>query len=155
MPDNKTLSSEFAAKEELKKYMKRVMPFVQTTREKLEKLGAKALALTLEFDEAQVLKNNSIYLANTLDVEEVLVKYTDEEGATEKMKDCCPGVPFVVFSTKPGVRIEFVNPISHNGLFSQYFSVSDGDGVAKIAARLAKDVRGIKSKLALNRHRRS
>lgn len=48
--------------------MKRVMPFVQTTREKLEQLGAKALALTLEFDEAEVLKNNSIYLANTLDV---------------------------------------------------------------------------------------
>lgn len=57
-----------ASKEELKKYMKRVMPFVQTTREKLEQLGARALALTLEFDEAEVLKNNSIYLANTLDV---------------------------------------------------------------------------------------
>lgn len=126
------------------------MPFVQTTREKLEKLGPQALALTLEFDEAQILKNNSIYLANTLDVEEVFVKYTDEEGATEKMKDCCPGVPFVLFSTKPGVRVEFVNPIPHNGLFSQYFTISDGDVVGKISARLAKDIKGIKSELQCN-----
>lgn len=48
--------------------MKRVMPFVQATREKVEQLGVKALALTLEFDEAEVLRNNSAYLANTLDV---------------------------------------------------------------------------------------
>lgn len=147
LPDNKTLSSEFATKDDLKKYMKRVMPFVQTTREKLEKFGAQALALTLEFDEAEVLRNNSVYLANTLDVEDVVVKYTDEEGATEKMKECCPGVPFVVFSTKPGVKVEFVNPIPHNGLFSEYFSISDGDSVGKVAARLAKGIRGIKSKV--------
>lgn len=48
--------------------MKRVMPFVQATREKVDQLGLKALALTLEFDEAEILRNNSIYLANTLDV---------------------------------------------------------------------------------------
>lgn len=48
--------------------MKRVMPFVQVTREKLEQLGPRALTLTLEFNEAEVLKNNSICLANTLDV---------------------------------------------------------------------------------------
>lgn len=48
--------------------MKRVMPFVQATREKVEQLGVKALALTLEFNEAEVLKDNSAYLANTLDV---------------------------------------------------------------------------------------
>lgn len=68
LPDNKTLSVELSKKPELQKYMKRVMPFVQATREKLQKLGSKALAVTLEFNEAEVLKNNSIYLANTLDV---------------------------------------------------------------------------------------
>lgn len=68
LPDNKSLATEFANKADLKKYMKRVMPFVQTTREKLERFGPKALAVTLEFDEAQVLKDNSAYLANTLDV---------------------------------------------------------------------------------------
>lgn len=72
LPDNKALSSEFAKIDELKKYMKRVMPFVQTTREKVDQIGIKALALTLEFDEAEVLKNNSAYLANTLNVSIVL-----------------------------------------------------------------------------------
>lgn len=48
--------------------MKRVMPFVQATREKVDQYGLKALALTLEFDETEVLRKNSIYLANTLDV---------------------------------------------------------------------------------------
>ncbi|XP_050299958.1 leucine--tRNA ligase, cytoplasmic [Anthonomus grandis grandis] len=101
LPDNKTLSSEFAKKEELKKYMKRVMPFVQATREKVQQLGLKALALTLEFDEAKILSDNSIYLANTLDVDEVFIKFTDDPEATDKMKECCPGSPFVVFSIKP------------------------------------------------------
>lgn len=44
------------------------MPFVQATKEKLEKLGPQALALTLVFNELEVLKQNSIYLTNTLDV---------------------------------------------------------------------------------------
>ncbi|KAJ8930116.1 hypothetical protein NQ314_017127 [Rhamnusium bicolor] len=111
LPDNKTLSSEFAKMEELKK--------------KVEKLGVKALALTLEFDEVEILRNNSVYLANTLDVDEVIIKYTDDEQATEKMKECCPGAPFVLFSTKPGIKIEFVNPLPHNGLFSTTIIISD------------------------------
>lgn len=52
------------------------MPFVQTTREKVEQLGVKALALTLEFDEAEVLKKNSAYLANTLDVSTFINNYS-------------------------------------------------------------------------------
>lgn len=63
---------QLSKKPELQKYMKRVMPFVQATREKLQQLGPKALAVILEFNEAEVLKNNSIYLSNTLDVSIVL-----------------------------------------------------------------------------------
>lgn len=44
------------------------MPFAQMIREKFEQIGSKAFALSLEFNEAEVLKNNKIYLANTLDV---------------------------------------------------------------------------------------
>ncbi|VEN44598.1 unnamed protein product [Callosobruchus maculatus] len=144
LPDNKVLSAELGKMEELKKYMKKVMPFVQATREKMEQLGVKALALTLEFDEADVLRSNSSYLANTLDVEEVLVKYTDDPEATEKMKECCPGSPFVLFSTKPGVKLEFVNPVPLNGLLSKSLTISDGDTVSKITQRIAKDSKQIK-----------
>ncbi|EFA02651.1 Leucine--tRNA ligase, cytoplasmic-like Protein [Tribolium castaneum] len=144
-PDNKVLAMEFGSKPELKKYMKRVMPFVQATREKVEQLGPKALALTLEFNEAEVLTNNSVYLANTLNVDEVVVKFTDDEAADEKMKECCPGSPFVQFSSKPGVKVEFVNPVPNSGFFSQVLVISEGDTYAKIVQKLAREIKGIKS----------
>lgn len=54
--------------QELKKHMKRVMPFVQIMKEKMQLLGLSALNLTLEFDEFKVLQDNKKYLENTLDV---------------------------------------------------------------------------------------
>jgi leucyl-tRNA synthetase len=48
--------------------MKRVMPFAQATREKIDAVGVKALDLTLEFDEMEVLSQSIVYLENTLDV---------------------------------------------------------------------------------------
>ncbi|CAH0561246.1 unnamed protein product [Brassicogethes aeneus] len=145
LPDNKSLSVEFGKKEELKKFMKRVMPFVQATREKLQQLGPKAFAVTLEFDEAEVLKNNSEYLANTLGVEFVEVKFTDHPEADEKMKDCCPGAPFVLFSKKPGVQVQCINPEPLNGLFSHKLTIIDGDDVTKIKQRLVREITAIKS----------
>ncbi|XP_048523104.1 leucine--tRNA ligase, cytoplasmic [Dendroctonus ponderosae] len=143
LPENKALSIEFAKKDELKKYMKRVMPFVQATREKVDVLGLRALALTLEFDEADILRKNSVYLANTLDVDEVIIRYTDEPDATEKMKECCPGSPFVLFSSKPGVKLEFVNPIPGSGLFSKHIVISNGDTHRKVCEKLSKQIKQI------------
>lgn len=57
-----------SAKPELKKYMKRVMPFVQAVRDKVSSSGLSALNLTLDFDEMQILNSNKAYLENTLDV---------------------------------------------------------------------------------------
>lgn len=68
LPDNKVIASELSKKPELKKYMKRVMPFAQTTREKIDSVGVKALNLTLEFDEMEVLSKSIVYLESTLDV---------------------------------------------------------------------------------------
>ncbi|XP_018328827.1 leucine--tRNA ligase, cytoplasmic [Agrilus planipennis] len=144
LPDNKTLSTEFSKKPELQKYMKRVMPFVQATREKLDQLGSKALAVTLEFDEMDVLKKSQTYLANTLDLEDLLLRYTDEEGAPERTKECCPGQPYIIFDTKPGVKVEFFNPEPGNGLFSFYVKIQEGDSYEKVIGRLAKDVKLLK-----------
>lgn len=73
-----------------------------------------------------------------------MVRFTDDEEATEKMKECCPGQPHVVFSKKAGVKIEFVNPVPHTGLFSRFLVISHGDTHAKIVQRLSKGVKAIK-----------
>lgn len=79
-------------------------------------------------------------------MDEVIIKYTDDPEATEKMKECCPGSPFVVFSNKPGVKLEFVNPIPGSGLFSKYIVINNGDTYRKVVEKLAKHFRQIKSK---------
>ena len=68
MPDNKFLSVELGKKAELKKYAKKMMPFVQLAKEKVAQHGLNAINLTMDFDEKDVLVNNIDYLAYTLDV---------------------------------------------------------------------------------------
>lgn len=68
MPENKWLSTELGSKPELKKSMKKVMPFVQVAKEKVAKHGIRALNLTMDFNEADVITKNIEYLTATLDV---------------------------------------------------------------------------------------
>ncbi|XP_048511037.1 leucine--tRNA ligase, cytoplasmic isoform X2 [Athalia rosae] len=143
LPDNKIIATELGTKPDLKKYMKRVMPFVQTTREKVDTLGVAALNLTLDFDEFEVLQINQEYLRNTLTLEEVIIKYTDE--ASDKTKEeCCPGAPYITFSTRPGISLNVVNPQMCTGLFTKTVKVFEGDTAANLVARIVKDNKSIK-----------
>ncbi|XP_068628221.1 leucine--tRNA ligase, cytoplasmic [Battus philenor] len=145
LPDNKTISSKLAEVGELKKYMKRVMPFVQATRENLERVGTEALSVALPFDEAAVLIENKQYLLNTLDLDTIEVNYTDSPQAPEKTReDCAPGAPHVTFSAEPGVDVSFINPTPLNGLFTVRVSLVDGDTLEKVKAKIAKEVKLIK-----------
>uniref|UniRef100_A0A8C6L0F6 Leucine--tRNA ligase, cytoplasmic n=1 Tax=Nothobranchius furzeri TaxID=105023 RepID=A0A8C6L0F6_NOTFU len=99
LPDNKVIASELGALPELKKYMKRVMPFVAMIKESLEKNGLRVLDLELEFDERAVLMENLVYLTNSLELEQIDVLFASE--ADDKVKeDCCPGKPFSVFRSE-------------------------------------------------------
>ena len=68
MPDNKFMSVELGKKPELKKYAKKMMPFVQMAKEKVFKHGINAINLTMDFDEKDVIEKNMDYIAYTLEV---------------------------------------------------------------------------------------
>ncbi|XP_027462344.1 leucine--tRNA ligase, cytoplasmic isoform X1 [Zalophus californianus] len=152
LPDNKVIASELGNLPELKKYMKKVMPFVAMIKENLEKMGPRVLDLQLEFDEQAVLMENIVYLTNSLELEHIEVKFASE--AEDKVReDCCPGKPLNVFRTEPGVAVSLVNPQPSNGHFSTKIEIRQGDNRDSVIRRLMKMDRGIKdlSKVKLMR----
>ncbi|XP_059101870.1 leucine--tRNA ligase, cytoplasmic isoform X1 [Peromyscus eremicus] len=152
LPDNKVIACELGNLPELKKYMKKVMPFVAMIKENMEKKGPRVLDLQLEFDELAVLMENIVYLTNSLELEHIEVKFASE--AEDKVREeCCPGKPLNVFRTEPGVSIFLVNPQPSNGHFSTKIDVRQGDSCESIIRRLMKMDRGIKdlSKVKLMR----
>ncbi|KAL0994734.1 hypothetical protein UPYG_G00126440 [Umbra pygmaea] len=153
LPDNKVIAMELGALPELKKYMKRVMPFVAMIKENLAKNGARVLDLELEFDERAVLLENIVYLTNSLELDQIDVVFASE--ADDKIKeDCCPGKPFSVFRSEPGVAVSLVNPQPSNGLFTTTVDIRQGDSKDSIIRRLSKVNRLIKdlSKVKLMRY---
>lgn len=152
LPDNKVIAMELGAMPELKKYMKRVMPFVAMIKDNLEKTGPRVLNLELEFDERAVLLENIVYLTNSLELDQIDVVFASE--ADDKVKeDCCPGKPLCVFRSEPGVLVSLVNPQPANGLFSTRIDIRQGDSKDSIIRRLSRVNRGIKdlSKMKLMR----
>ncbi|XP_051960760.1 leucine--tRNA ligase, cytoplasmic-like isoform X2 [Xyrauchen texanus] len=152
LPDNKVIAMELGAMPELKKYMKRVMPFVAMIKDNLEKNGPRVLDLELEFEERTVLLENIVYLTNSLELDQIDVVFASE--ADEKVKeDCCPGKPFCVFRSEPGVSVSMVNPQPSNGLFSTWIDIRQGDSKDSIIRRLSRVNKGIKdlSKVKLMR----
>ncbi|XP_033622748.1 leucine--tRNA ligase, cytoplasmic isoform X1 [Fukomys damarensis] len=152
LPDNKVIASELGNMPELKKYMKKVMPFVAMVKENVEKMGPRVLDLQLEFDEQAVLMENIVYLTNSLELEHIEVKFASE--AEDKVReDCCPGKPLNVFRMEPGVPVSLVNPQPSSGHFSTKIEIRQGDNCDSIIRRLMKAERGIKdlSKVKLMR----
>ncbi|XP_023698173.2 leucine--tRNA ligase, cytoplasmic [Paramormyrops kingsleyae] len=143
LPDNKVILGELSALPELKKYMKRVMPFVAMIKENLQKNGPRVLDLELEFDERAVLLENMVYLTNSLELDQIDVVFASE--ADDKIReDCCPGKPFSVFRTEPGVSVSLINPQPANGLFSTKLDIHQGDSKDSIVRRLSRVNRAIK-----------
>ncbi|KAL7040612.1 hypothetical protein ACKWTF_000462 [Chironomus riparius] len=140
LPDNKTISVELAKKEILKKH-KKTMPFVQMVRDRVTTLGKVAMAVTVDFDEQEILTTNLEYLKSTLDLEQIEIKFTDDPTASENTKEAVqPGTPFITYTVKPSVKVTLENPIPRSGLFTQSINVSDGDTVQSLKEKLAKNL---------------
>ncbi|XP_035033966.1 leucine--tRNA ligase, cytoplasmic [Hippoglossus stenolepis] len=143
LPDNKVIATELGALPELKKYMKKAMPFVAMIKENLEKNGPRVLDLELEFDERAVLMENLVYLTNSLELEKIDILFASE-GDDKVKEECCPGKPFSVFRSEPGVCVSLVNPQPCNGMFSTKVEVRQGDSRDSLIRRLSKVNRFLK-----------
>jgi len=140
-PDNKAVSQALAAKPELKKYMKKVMPFVQFTKERVAAVGQRALDLTLDIDEKAVLAEHRDYLATSLQLEAAEVSYAD----AAQQEDCRPGFPFVTFRREVSVSVRAANNQVGTGLFNMDIPILAGDTGAKVARRVAGRCKGSRS----------
>jgi leucyl-tRNA synthetase len=80
-------------------------------------------------------------------VESIELKYSDSAEATEKIReDCCPGIPYIVFSVRPSVSLTLINPQPQSGHFTHAVNVRDGDNVGKLTAQLTRADQLIKGK---------
>jgi len=141
--DKKVISVEMGKRPELKKYMKRVMPFVAFMLEKVEGGGGlAALDTSLAWDEMDVLTRHRDYIASSLQLEGCDFQPSTELG--ERGDDCRPGQPIIVFRTAESVKLSVTNNQPHSGLFSVQLPILEGDTLSSIAHRLARLERGVK-----------
>lgn len=97
LPENQDIVKEAQSMEELKPHMKKVMPFVAFVKAEVAAKGAQALETTVPFDELQLFKDQSPFLAKTLGLQTVKVERA-EDCADAKIRDnCTPGRPFSSF----------------------------------------------------------
>lgn len=142
-PDNKAIAQALAKKTELKKWMKKVMPFVAFTKARVSAVGLKALDLELDFDERAVLADNIDFLANSLGIDAIDVRFSSDAG--EKIEEeCRPAAPLVQFRSEPAVTIQLVNVDPYSGLFHTEVCVQEGDTKAKVMQRLVRAERNVK-----------
>ncbi|XP_043220831.1 leucine--tRNA ligase, cytoplasmic-like [Amphibalanus amphitrite] len=143
-PDKKAIAAEMGKKAELKKYMKKIMPFVSVVIDKVGIVGMQALNLTLDFDEREVLQANLEYLVSTLELEGLNLRLSTESPDERVREECCPGAPYVQYRAEPSVPLVAVNPQPGSGLFQVKLAVREGDTPRRVAVRLARTERAVK-----------
>ena len=73
MYENKEIAARMKNEPEVKKYMKKVMPYIQMVKERYEQIGSRAIDLQSPFDEMNVLNENIGYVTSTLELDGVEV----------------------------------------------------------------------------------
>ncbi|XP_014255426.1 leucine--tRNA ligase, cytoplasmic [Cimex lectularius] len=120
LPNNREIAAQLCSKPELKSYAKRVMPFAQMLREKIEKDGISVLNTHKFVDEMVILRMNEQYLKTTLGVDELSVHSTSEAGVPEKiLNDTSPGCPYITFETGAEINLTLINPQPLSGCIKQ------------------------------------
>ncbi|VDK83810.1 unnamed protein product [Litomosoides sigmodontis] len=144
-PDNKEISRRLGAMESLKKYMKKVMPFVQLIRENLAIHGESALDTACQFDQKEVLEQNLDYILSSLDLERVTITSTEGEVSANVVEMACPGKPIIMYKEKEaGIITVFRNVEPCSALFDIEIPIANGDSVSVVIRRLKKFCKAIK-----------
>uniref|UniRef100_A0A915I6H1 leucine--tRNA ligase n=1 Tax=Romanomermis culicivorax TaxID=13658 RepID=A0A915I6H1_ROMCU len=104
MPDNKELLLVLQSSAEIRKYMKKVMPFVQMIKDSFCKNGFHALDLTYELDAEDILKQNIEYLLGTLELKSIDI-LPASSGNDKVREECLPGKPFIVYGDSLATNI--------------------------------------------------
>jgi len=151
-PDNKQISVELGKKQELKKFMKKVMPFVAFTKDRVASAGLSALDTSLQWDERELLTQNIGFITSSLGLEGVEVGWSEEAGEKAR-EECRPGAPFIIYRTEPSVALSLVNNQPHTGMFRVECPVLPGDSPQALLDRLARRERGIKDSKSVKLYR--
>lgn len=146
LPDNKEIAQKFAKIAELKKYMKKVMPFAESRKQMFLQQGPQVFEQTSLFDEVAVLQENIAYLTNALELEGLDVKFSDEADLAQVVEECCPLEPTIVFRREESASLRIINNQPYNGLFESEVDVFDGDTGAKLIDRIKREIKNVKGK---------
>jgi len=149
LPENKLIAGALGKITELKKYMKKVMPFVDERKKMFARQGESVFCQTSEFDETAVLQDNIEYLTNTLELEGITISFADQCDLPHIQEECCPLEPSIIYRNESSVQVNLLNDQPHSGLFNVEVPVYDGDSVSKLIARVVKENR-LKDSTAVN-----
>lgn len=98
LPDNKKIAIELARHGNLRRHMKKVMPFAEYRKQLITAYGAKAFDVTSPYDESGVLYENLVYLQSTLEIPDIIIKEIDpKEDPPHVVEECCPSQPIIMY----------------------------------------------------------
>ncbi|XP_065833343.1 leucine--tRNA ligase, cytoplasmic-like isoform X1 [Oscarella lobularis] len=136
--DNKEIVAKLRNYPDVKKFMKKAMPFAQLVKGNVAEKGIHAMDLTTPFDQKEVLKENLTYLEKSLDLIGVRL-LPASQGDLQAQEEASPGKPHLVLHAKdpqPHAVIEFRNPQPTCPHFTLHVSIHDGETVEEVKKRI-------------------
>jgi len=145
-PEMKVISSALSPKQrpELKKFAKKMMPFVAMLKDGYTRDGIAALTFTCSFDQTKILELNHDYM---IPKELESMKILPVSQASESIQnEASPGKPTPDFVALPGAEVYCKVVQVGAGVPSQNITIRTGDSIETVFRRLKRANRQMKGK---------